>query len=244
MQTTTRPNPRVTLPAQPRHDGYHGIHKALRLFMTDTLVRVGRTDPADTAEVSTTLAQLGDLLAMCELHVHDENEFIHPALERALPGSAHSAAREHGQHLDAIADLRDLAGLIADTQGAARAAAFARLYRALTLFVAENFEHMHVEETDHNAVLWAHYSDAELLAIEHDLVASIPPQAMMRALRWFIPALSAPERAQMLGGMQRGMPAPVFDAVLDIARQTLATPDYAKLARTLGIAPAPGLVQA
>jgi hypothetical protein len=226
-------------PATSRHDSYLGIHKALRLFMTDTLARVGRTDPDDDAEVGSTLEQVRELLGLCELHVKDENDFLHPALERARTGSAARAQQEHAQHLEAIHDLGDLAGLIADTRDTARAAALARLYRAMALFVAENFEHMHLEETEHNAVLWAHYSDAELLGIEHELVASIPPQAMVKALHWFMPALNAPERAAMLKGMQRGMPPEAFLGIVDIARRTLTPPDFAKLTEALGLPPSP-----
>lgn len=156
-----------------RMDLYGGIHKALRLFMTRTLGSVGSADPDDPADVAQALALLDRLLGLCELHLKDENDFVHPALERALPGSAARIAGEHQHHVEAIADLRDLAGLVRDARDAQRPAALGRLYRALALFVADNFQHMHVEETAHNAVLWAHYSDAELLAIEQALVASI-----------------------------------------------------------------------
>jgi hypothetical protein len=216
-----------------RWDGYRDIHKALRLFMCDTLTRVGRADPGDTDEVGAALAQVSELMDLCELHVKDENDFIHPALERAQPGSAARIAAEHVTHLERIADLRDLAVFTDTTRGEARAAALFRLYHALALFVAENFEHMHVEEATHNPVLWAHYSDADLIAIEHELVASIPPQAMVKALHWFLPALNAPERLAMLGGMRAGMPEPAFQGVLDIARRTLAPADHAKLLRGL-----------
>src|SRR3954468_17164654 len=37
-------------PAAPRFDMYGPIHKALRSFMCDTLVRVGRMDPTDTTD--------------------------------------------------------------------------------------------------------------------------------------------------------------------------------------------------
>ncbi len=228
----------------PRHDSYLGIHKALRLFMCDTLTRLGRTDPGDAAEVASTLAQLGELLDLCELHIKDENDFIHPALERAQAGSASRIHGEHGAHGEAIANLRDLAGLTADTQGSARHGALTRLYRSLARFVGENFEHMGVEEHDHNAVLWTHYSDAELVAIEHELVASIPPQAMMKALHWFLPALNAPERADMLRGMQAGMPPPAFQAVLGIARATLSPADFDKLTSALGVSAARSLAEA
>ena len=218
-----------------RHDGYAGIHKALRLFMSTTLCRVGSTDPFDADEVAATLTAVCELLDLCELHIKDENEFIHPALERARPGSAARIREEHVQHAEAIEDLRDLTCLIANTQDRARSTALGRLYRALALFVAENFEHMHVEETEHNAILWAHYTDAELIAIERELVASIPPVMMVKSMYWFMPGLNAPERAGMLGGMKAGMPPEPFLGMLDIARRTISGGDFAKLTRALGL---------
>ncbi len=223
------------VPGSPRYDGYRGIHKALRLLMTDTLTRVGRADPDDDEEVRDTLEQVGDLLRMCELHLHHENEFIHPALERVQPGSSARVEREHEQHLEAIREIRELALLADHPRAAQRTAALGRLYLAMALFVAENFEHMHEEETEHNAILWAHYSDAELMEIDSNLVASIPPQAMHKALHWFMPALNAGERAKMLQGMQGGMPPAVFRGVLDIAERTIPASDFAKLTLALGL---------
>lgn len=227
-----------------RHDMYAGIHKALRLFMTRALCRVGSTDPGDADDVVGMLDMVNRLFGLCELHLKDENEFVHPALEAAQPGSAARIAAEHVHHAEAIADLRDLAGLVGDSRDDARAAACSRLYRSLALFVADNLQHMDHEETAHNAVLWAHYSDAELLAIEQALVASIPPSALFEALHWFLPALNAPERAAMLAGMRQGMPPEPFLGVLDIARRTLSPQDDAKLRRALGLPPVPGLVTA
>ena len=217
-----------------RYDIYAGIHKALRLLMTRTLVRVGATDPADATEVAATLAEVDGLLGLCELHLADENGFIHPALERARAGSAARIAAEHVHHAEAIADLRDLAALAAHSADAARAAALTRLYHALALFVADNLQHMNYEETAHNALLWSAYTDAELAAIEQAIVASIPPQAMAAALHAFFPALNAPERAAMAAGMRAsGMPADAFAGVLGIAERTLAAGDFAKLQRDL-----------
>lgn len=227
-----------------RFDIYAGIHKALRLMMSRTLTRVGATDPTAADEVAGALDQVGRLLDLCELHLKDENEFIHPALERARPGSAARIEAEHQHHVEAIADLRDLAGLVANRRDAARAAALGRLYRALALYVADNFHHMQVEETAHNAVLWAAYGDAELMAIEQAIVASIPPVAMAEALHWFIPALHAGERAAMLDGMRQGMPPEPFANVLEIARAALDTDQHARLLRALGLPVAPGLMTA
>lgn len=245
MDTTNTPvhsGPRARSAAGPgalapagRRDFYAPVHKALRLFMTRTLCAVGSTDPADAQAVRVTLDAVARLLAMCESHLRHENAFVHPALERAQPGSAARIAAEHEHHVEAIADLRDLAALVDHCRDAARATALGRLYRALALFVADNFQHMHVEETAHNAVLWAAYTDAELDAIEQALVASIPSAEMAEALHWFVPALNAPERAGMLRGMQQGMPPRAFDAVLAIAQRTLSSRDHARLLRDLAL---------
>ena len=73
-----------------RLDLYAGIHKALRLFMTRTLCRAGSTDPGDAEEVAAMLDMVNRLLGLCELHLKDENDFVHPALEAAQAGSQES----------------------------------------------------------------------------------------------------------------------------------------------------------
>lgn len=221
-----------------RYDIFAAIHKALRLHMTDTLSRVGSADPSDDAQVDAAVAQVRDLLDMCEQHLEKENAYIHPALEQARAGSAARTVADHEEHREAIADLRDLAGLVADTRGAPRSAALTRLYRATARFVGHNFEHMAYEEAEHNAVLWAVYDDAQILEIEQRIVSGIPPAAMMALLRWFLPALNAPERAAMLAGMRTGMPAPAFAGVLELARGCLAPAEHAKLMAALGLSAA------
>ncbi|MDN3921294.1 hemerythrin domain-containing protein [Roseateles violae] len=177
-----------------RHDLYCGIHKALRLFMTDTLARVGRLDLGDAAERAETLGQLRRLLNSCRGHVERENGFIHPALEARRPGVSATIGAEHDDHLEAIAALEaETAALAARPEPAAAL----RLYRRLSRFVAENFEHMLIEETRHNAALWEAYDDAELEALHGRLVASVPAEEMQLLLSWMLAALSPAERAHL-----------------------------------------------
>jgi hypothetical protein len=103
---------------------------------------------------------------------------------------------------------------------------------------------MHVEETAHNAVLWARYTDAELAVIHQALVASIPPHEMMFVIRWMVPFMNPAERAALLTNMQANAPAPAFAAALDTVRPHLDQNEWAKLARSLGLPPVPALVNA
>lgn len=225
----------------PRVDLYAGIHKALRLFMGDTLARAGRLDTDDAGELAATLGQIDALLAQCRSHVAKENQYVHPAIEARRPGTSERIADEHVGHLEAIAALEAEVAALRAWPGAAAAQ---RLYRHLARFVGENLEHMHVEETVHNAALWAAYSDAELLQVHQRILASIEPAEMAVVLRWMVPALSPAERAGMLGAMQREMPPAAMRGVLDIVRPHLDEGAWAKLARALGIAPVPGLMTA
>lgn len=226
----------------PRFDMYVAIHKALRHFMTDTLQRVGRMDVADADETTRVLAQLDTLLALCIDHVHNENRFVHTAIEARQPGGAGRTAEDHVEHLESIDALRAEAHALALAPQGERNALALRLYRHLALFVAENLQHMHFEETHNNAALWASYTDAELVDIHRSILASLPLEETLLVARWMIPASSPAERAAIVAGMKAGAPAPVFRQVVDAFRPHLDETAWDKLARAIGLAQQPGLV--
>lgn len=219
-----------------RFDIYAPIHKAIRLFMTDTLQVLSQMDMGDPQDLAAGLAQLDVLLDAACCHLQHENDFIHPAIEQRSNGTSQRIAADHREHLEAIAALRAQAAALRAAPGPAAAH---RLYRQLAAFIAENFEHMDVEETRHNQALWAAYGDAELQAIEGRILASIGPQEMSLWLRWMLPAFNPVERAQLIGGL----PAEVREPVLAQARTLLDDTAWAKLSRALGRAPAPGLAE-
>jgi Hemerythrin HHE cation binding domain len=214
----------------PRLDLYAVIHKALRLALADSLTRLGSLDVADVPQRRDVIAQLHTLLDLCRSHVDKENRYVHPAIEARCPGISAVVAGEHEQHLATIDALE--ADVVA-FQCAPDAAAAARLYRRLALFVAENLEHMETEETVHNAALWAAYSDEELLQVHHAILASIDADTMGQVLHWMLPAMNAEERAGMLGEMRNTAPAPAFDAVMQLAQRRLPAGEWAKLERAL-----------
>ena len=238
--TTERPAAETAVASgAQRLDIYSSIHRALRLFMTDTLGRVGWLDVSDAAELAATLAQVDALLMTCRHHLDNENRHVHTAIEAVLPGASMRMAGEHVQHEEEIAALQAEVATLRASPGSAQAL---RLYRHLALFVAENFLHMQVEETAHNEALWAAYGDAEIGGIEQRIVASLSPDEAMLVVRWMTPALPPMERAGWFGAMRQNMPPEVFAGVMDIARRVLDDTAWAKLTRALGSPPVPGLV--
>jgi len=231
----------TTTPTAPRVDLYGAIHKSLRLFMTDTLQRVGRLDTDDGADCAAILGQLDALLDACRAHVDKEEHYVHAALEARRPGATARIAGEHEEHLHAIAALE---AQTAALRALPHAAAAACLYRQLAVFVADNLAHMEVEESQHNAALWAAYDDTELQSIHQRILSSIEPTEMATILRWMVPALSPAERAGMLGQMQRDLPPEAMRGVLQTVRPHLDDGAWAKLARALDLPAAPGVANA
>lgn len=227
--TTTAP---ATAAPLPRLDLYMPIHKALRAALANMLVTLGSLDPADAAECERVLGSLRSLLDLMAGHLQHEERFMHPALEAAERGLVGGIDAEHDAHRATIAALRAEADAL---QAAPDETAALRLYRHFALFVAENLEHMHVEETQLNAVLWAYYSDGSLGQIHDRLVGSIEPAEMGQVLHWMLPALNPVQRAGMLGEMQSKAPPEAVRPVLALAQQRLDTIGWAKLATALGL---------
>ncbi len=232
----------VAAAAAPRMDMYSGIHKAWRALMADTLLAVGRMDVADEAELAAVTERVEQMLAICASHLKHENEHIHTAIEARAVGASEEIAHDHVAHVMHIDRLTRLAGSVRGAAAEARPVVAATLYRELSLFIAENFQHMHVEETAHNRVLWSRYTDAELVAVHDALIASIPPEEMMFTVRWLLPNMNPTERAMLAADIRGKVPAPAFDAMLEVARPHMSAGDWAKLMRALGMSPVPGLV--
>jgi hypothetical protein len=216
-------------PASHRYDIYLPIHKGLRAFMCQLLPEVGRIDTDDEAAVAETLEALRVLLALCQAHAHKEDTMVHPALEARAPGTTAQAEDEHRTHQVSLDILAAQADLVARAHGCARATAALRLYRLLALLVGESFLHMHAEEIEHNAVLWATHSDAELRELEARIVATLSPEESALALRWILPALTPAERLDFLLPIRDNAPAAVLEDILAMIRPHLDGADWIKL---------------
>lgn len=217
-------------PRAPRLDLYGPIHQTLRAAMARSLVALGALDVTDAAECAAVCADAGRLLALIDSHLHHEETFVHPALQSAEPGLVAVLEAEHAQHRTAIAMLRgEVDALAAAPDGAAALG----LYRRFALFAAENHEHMHVEETQLNAVLWDCFTDAELAVIHDRILDSIPPQELADTLPLMLPALNPQQRAGMLGAIRAKAPPQAMQGVLAIAERALDRSGWTKLQAAL-----------
>lgn len=232
--TARQPAEGVQPPVARRYDLYQAIHKTMRAFMFDVVKHVGCMDANDPESVREVLAEVRDLLAACTLHLEMEDRFVHPAMEARRPLSSAHAATEHGHHEIAIDEIEADVQAVERATGAALADAAHRLYHRLALFTAENLEHMHVEETENNATLWATHDDGEIAAIEQSIHAALPPADALAILGRMVPALPPAEGAGLLTVLQGKMPAEVFGALLAGVRPRLADREWTRLMSAIG----------
>ena len=208
---------------------YAAVHKGLRAALAQALVEAGRMDPTDIDETARVLGSVRDLITLCRTHLEHEDSFVHAAMQARRAGSAAVTLGGHEHHKQSFGEIEDAVRAVEDSVDAERVAAAGRLYALLALFVADNYEHMHIEETRNNEVLWADYTDAELLAIKGRLLAAIPPELNLAFLRWMAPNLSPAERADLLLGARPAMPAAAFDAGLALIKNHMSARDWYKL---------------
>jgi hypothetical protein len=216
-----------------RFDLYGPVHKGLRAFMADTLQRFGSLDIEDAGQVQDVCNQALDLLGLLRSHVDHEDEHIHPLLERCRTGSAEQAAEEHVAHrrlLDAL--VREVRGLRAAPSYVAADA----LYQDFAELMADNLLHMRLEDIGHQSVLWEHYTDAELAALDARVVGSIAPKEMMLYLRWMLPAMAPPQRLRLMLALRAAAPTMVQLAVARLAQQQLSADAWQRLVHDLDTA--------
>jgi hypothetical protein len=243
QSTLIRLEDALPLEAAPRMDLYGPVHKGLRTLMFDTLGRVGRCDTDDARDLAEAIDSARTLLWICASHLSHENVFVHEAMEARRPGASRRTGEDHVEHERSIAALRAAVDALETTAPALRSVAMYRLYLRLARFVAENLEHMEVEETHNTWLLRDAYDDAELGALHDRLLASIDPAEMQVFQRWILAGISHPERVGMLSAMRASAPAPVFEATVAQCRDILAPRDWAKLARALELPAVAGLVE-
>jgi iron-sulfur cluster repair protein YtfE (RIC family) len=220
-----------------RHDVYGPIHKALRAAMGTLLAKLGATDFSIPAEMAEALAALRAQLAVGALHLHHEDLHIHAALEARSPGSSGRLEADHHHHEQAFAELEDLMKELEAAPVAKRPSLGRELYLRFSAFFAADMVHMMDEETVVMPLLHALFTDAELMAIEGAIVASIPPAEAMAIMSEMIPTMHRSERKQFLSFVRLGAPPEVFTGILQhAAKPNLREGDWADLAHAFDLA--------
>ena len=220
-----------------RHDLYGPVHKGIRLALSRLVIQIGQTDFADLAASREAIAALRRQMKMSEFHlVHEEHE-IHGALNERAPGSVVSLDCAHAHHRASFVWIEELIQRIESAIGEERRRLGRDLYLRFSQFVAEDFAHMAEEETVTLSLLWEHFTDEELRAMEGRIVASLSPEESAMSMQLMLPGMNPHERLRFLEFARASAPPEAFDALVNVfARSALPPEDFCRLQKGLGLA--------
>ena len=196
------------------HDFYFRIHKALRLSLSRLLVRLGNADPDDDAVMCALFEDLRAQLVLSASHLRHEDEVIHTALAEVAPDVVAELEAAHAHHHASFELIAQLGLEVRLEPVGARDGAMRNLYLAFSRVVAEDFAHMAEEELHVLPLLQALFSDAELIAMEEAIIASVGPEEMAQTARLMMAAQRPSERLAMARQARETLPTEVFDGLM------------------------------
>jgi hypothetical protein len=200
-----------------RFNSFNIIHKALRAMMYDTALTLQQTYFADVAEAEGALTKVESVVHNFEQHAYHEDTFILPAIEAYEPQLVEEFEKEH------VADI-EIGNLLATLLNIYRSLETSEerincgscISKSFRDFMVFNINHMAKEEIEINRVLWANYSDQQLLELNEKITASIPPDHKMQMAKWMLRGINKAEAITWLQSVKQTSPSFVFDALLDM----------------------------
>ncbi len=206
-----------------RYNIFNQVHKALRAMLYDTSLTLQQTSFTDSNEAAAALAKVRLVAEVFDGHAKHEDEFVLPAIQQYEPSLVDAFEQEHEKDHQLSENLR---GLLMVYQHAIKAGVKIEtgqaINKAFTSFMIFNLEHMAREEAVLNKVLWRYYTDAELIALNQRIVASIDPKEMELFSAWMMRGLSNAEICHWLKATEKNAPQPVFNFLVGVAEKELS----------------------
>jgi hypothetical protein len=217
-----------------RFNVFNQIHKALRALMFDTALIMQQTDFANSAEAAAILQQTQMTLDLMDSHACHEDEFILSAAAKYAPEVIAAFESEHVTDLRLTNELRGLlVAYHAATSAEERQDTGCAILQAFNEFIAFNLSHMRKEETVLNEILWANYSDAEILQMEIRIQQQIAPDQVFIYFKWMVKGINDPELLEWLRTVRNGAPEFVFTGLWQLCQQELSTVRWQRLSSQL-----------
>ena len=183
--------------AADRVDLFTLVHKGIRRSLFDTLLAVGRADPARNEDLAAAQAAVARCFDFLREHAEHEDRHIVPVLVRLAPRFAAALEAEHVELEKAAIAIETLFPRLAAAPAGERPAMGREMFRRLTLLVADQLRHLEREEREGNATLWAYLPDPEIAALSARIQSDIPPARLAEWIELVAPVLTARERQLM-----------------------------------------------
>lgn len=215
---------------QPRMNLYGFPHKGLRNAISQFSLAAGSANFSDPGSLGALTEIAAEVFMLLELHAHSEESVVLPALEAKVPGSTADNIAEHVQLEN------EIDALVKQFEGIARnpkPGADARFYANLANFHSRYLAHMAMEEDKMNELIWANFTDEELMVLHGQVMAALRPEQVLIWFKYIVPALNQFERTVIMGGLKANAPAPFFESALAMLSGVMSADEHHALASAL-----------
>lgn len=214
-------------------DVYRDILKAIRAELFAVTVEAGSVDPGDGQGIAAVAVHVRDVVRFLTEHAEHEDA-VDTVLRSVSPALADEINGDHEVLEARMATLVELAEAAHVAPVAEQRWALHRLYIELAAFTSDYLAHQDREERIVMPALEAAVGVPGVIAIHEQIVTTMPPEQLFGGLALMLPAMNIDDRTEMLGGMQAGAPAEVFNQLWSLACSVLPATDAAALASRLG----------
>lgn len=215
---------------EPRVDIYNFPHKGLRNIMSQLSLIAGNTDYSNQRGLDELKEKTAELILLLNLHRQSEEEYLLPALEEKLAGSTQENVKEHELLESQVIQIDTFIKNLTTNHSLAKGIQF---YAMLNGFQSKYMDHMAMEESQMNPLIWDHLTDEELMGIHGSIMAEFAPDHITLWFKYIVPALNSMERTVILSGFKANAPEEFFNQVLAVIRSEMSTTDFDAMVASL-----------
>ena len=215
---------------QPRMNIYGFPHKGIRILLSQLSKLSGNTDYSNAMALEKLKSSTTELVAILNLHLNSEEDVVLPALEAKVPGNTSENIEEHMQ---LERDVQAFDNQLKDISVDSTPNLGANFYMAITDFHSKYLAHMAMEERDINPLIWANFTDEEIIGWHGQVMSTLTPDQIMMWFKYIVPALNPFERSIIMGGFKENAPSELFDSVLNNLKEYMSENEHLQLGRIL-----------
>ena len=217
-----------------RYNIFYKIHKGLRVMLYETATGLQLTDFNAEHEAETAMKSITAVVDMFDKHAHLEDTLVFPAIAQYEESVVDVFSQEHVLDHELTEKLRTFVlmfnSLETDVEKKQMGSA---IRKAFVEFLVFNLNHMAKEEDILNNLLWHYLSDAEIIAIEHNIVSRQSPAESAAGMKWMLRGLSNEEIISWMKGIQKNAPEFVFNNLFELAEKELPATRFRKVVEGL-----------
>jgi hypothetical protein len=199
-------------------------------MLYETGLELQRCDFANEEEATSILQDIAGVVDMFEHHAYHEDNYIFSAIEQFEPSIVDTFEQEHVKDHELGEKLNSLLAMYPTLKTDDEKIYFGSAIRKnFVEFIAFNLEHMAKEEDIINNLLWRYFSDDEILALEHKIVASSSPEHVAIVMKWMLRGLSNQEIVKLLKEAEKNAPEHVFQRLFAAAENEISENRFRKV---------------